>query len=446
MSNVAKQRLYEKTIVDFVASEDGAFFAVSHDQNFLKLFRQTLNKELIIGTDRIRTLSEENKLLSELKSPFYKDKKPLLVIERVLHNRSMLSFIKNMKTLHEDMHIIVLTSEVERQVLILLHEIGVSNFITKPISVNTLIEKLAFTIKPQGKIGQYIERAKKHLSKGMWDEAIALSDKILDLKPGSAAALMVKGDALKAQGQAETAEASYLEAHKGASLYLEPLKKLAELYKDEGDADKQLTYLKKLDRLSPLNVERKISIGEIHLEFGDQEKAGEYFDQAVVNARKEAQVMIEEVKRSIAEKCLDRAPATAEKFFRSIIDDKRGTLKKSDIETFNRLGMALRRQGRWEDAVGEYEQALKISPDDENLHFNRAVALTEGGKHRQAEQALTRVLDLNPDFGNQSPVLTFNIGIMYSNARKPEEAKRFMERTLKLDPKHKSARSMLKDL
>jgi len=446
LSNPARQRVYEKAIVDFAASEDGVFFAVSHDQNFLKMFRQTMNKDLVIGTDRLRTLSEENKLLAELKAPIFKDKKPLLIIERVLHNTSMLPFIKNLKTLYEDMHIIVLTSEVERQVLILLHEIGVSNFITKPVSVNTLIEKMAFTIKPQGKIGQYIDRAKAYLAKGKWDEAISLSEKILELKPGSAAALMVRGDALKAKGEAADAEAAYLEAHKGASLYLEPLKKLADLYKDEGDADKQLNYLKKLDRLSPLNVERKISIGELHLESGDPEKADEYFEQAVANARKEAQAMLEEVKRSIAEKCLDRAPATAERFFRSIIDDKRGTLKKSDIETFNRLGIALRRQGRWKDAVGEYEQALKISPDDENLHFNRAVALTEGGKHREAEIALSKVLDLAPDFGAESPVLTFNIAVMFSNARKTEDAKRFLNRTLKLDPKHEGAKTMLKGM
>ncbi|MBU1001769.1 MAG: tetratricopeptide repeat protein [Proteobacteria bacterium] len=446
MSKKVKQRLYEKTLIDFVTVEDGAFFAVSHDSTFLKLFRQTLNKELVIGLDRIRTFSEENKLLAELKSPMFKDKKSLLIIERVLHNRSMMSFIRNMKTIYDDMHIIVLTSEVERQVLILLHEIGASNFITKPISVDTLIEKLAFTIKPLGKIGQYVERAKSHLSKGLWDEAITLADKVLDLKPGSAAALMVKGDALKAKGESGQAEASYLEAHQGASLYLEPLKKLAELYKDEGDPNKQLEYMNKLDRLSPLNVERKIHIGEIYLDFGDKEKAGEYFEQAVDNARKEAQSMIEEVKRSIAEKCLDSAPATAEKFLRSIIDDKRGSLKKSDIETFNRLGMALRRQGRWEDAVGEYEQALKISPDDENLHFNRAVALTEGGKHYPAEQALSKVLELNPDFGGQSPLLTFNIGVMFSNARKSKEALHFLKRTLKLDPNHEGAKSLLKDL
>ncbi len=441
--NRLKFRQYEKTIVDFVAKEDGCFFAISHDQLFLKMYRQTLNKELVIGTDRIRALSEEHKFLSEIKTPYFKDKKILLLIERVLDNRSTLSFIRNLKAMYEDMYIVVLTSEVERQVLILLHEIGVGNFITKPVSMDTLIEKLAFTIKPQGKIGQYIDTAKSYLAKGMYDEAVTLTDKILKLKPGSAAALMVRGDAQKGRGDTAGAEQSYAEAHKGAALYLEPLKKLAELHRDEGNAEQQLKYLEKLDRLSPLNVERKINMGEIHMEFGNTERAEEYFDQAVVNAKKEAQAMIEEVKRSIAEKCLDKAPATAEKFFRSIIDAKGGQLRKADIETFNRLGIALRRQGRWQDAVSEYGQALKISPDDENLHFNTAVAYTEGGRHLEALRGLQKVLDINPDFGMESPTLSFNMGVMFANARKNKDAKRMLKRTLELDGGHQGAKKLL---
>ncbi len=166
----------------------------------------------------------------------------------------------------------------------------------------------------------------------------------------------------------------------------------------------------------------------------------------MANAKKEAQAMIEEVKRSIAEKCLDKAPATAERFFRSIIDAKGGQLRKSDIETFNRLGIALRRQGRWQDAVAEYGQALKISPDDENLYFNTAVAYTEGGRHTEALRALERVIKLMPDFGADSPTLSFNMGVMYANGRKPQDAAQFLRRTLELDKNHEGARKLLASL
>lgn len=448
LKNTSKFRLYEKTIVEFAAKKEGYFLVLSHDQNFVRMLRQLLNKDLVIGMDRIRVVQEEDKLLREFKEldkVTQGNHNVLLFVERVLHNRSTLPFIKNLKSLHGDIHIVVLTAEVERQVLILLHEIGVSNFITKPVSVNTMIEKMAFTIKPQGKIGQYIDKGKEYLNKGLWDEAIAMSEKVLELKPGSSAGLMIRGDALKGKGEASSAEEAYMKAHKGASLYLEPLKKLAGLYREEGNLKKQLAFLKKLDRLSPLNVERKISMGEIHMEFGETDEAEKYFDEAVVNARKEAQLMIDEVSRSIAEKCIDSSPAMAEKFFRNIIDSKGGVLRESDIEVFNRLGIALRRQGRFDDAVTEYDQALGVCPEDENLHFNRAVALTEAARHGEAMNAMRRVLELKPDFGMQSPVLCFNMAVMFSNARRADEAETYLRRTLELDPGHQGAKKMLKD-
>ena len=447
LKSSSKFRLYEKTIVEFAAKKNGHFIALSHDQNFVRMLRQLLNKDLLIGMDRIRVVQEEPRLLKELKlleKVTQGNHKILVFIERVLHNRSTLPFIKNLKSLYDDIHVVVLTTEVERQVLILLHELGVGNFITKPVSVNTLIEKMAFTIKPQGKIGQYIDKGKEYLGKGLWDESLAMAEKVLELKPGSSAGLMIRGDAMKGKGDIAAAEAAYMEAHKGASLYLEPLKKLAGLYSGEGDLQKQLAYLKKLDRLSPLNVERKISMGEIHMEFGQTEEAEQCFDEALANAHKEAQLMIDEVSRSIAEKCLDTAPGMAEKFFRSIIESKGGVLRESDIEVFNRLGIALRRQGRFDDAVVEYDQALGICPEDENLHFNRAVALTEGGRHREALSALRRVLELKPDFGAKSPVLSFNLGVMLTNAHRPDEAETYLQRALKLDPGHEGARKLLR--
>lgn len=446
MKKAIRMKQYEKTIIDFVANENGCFFILSHDTTFLKMMRTTLNKELIIGSDRIRTLSEEAQVLRELKSPAFKDKRVVLLVERLLNNRNTLPFIKNLKTLFDSMHIIVLTSEVERQVLILLHEIGVGNFITKPVSMATLIEKIAFTIRPQGKIGQFIDRAKEYLAKGKYEEAITAAEKILEMKPGSAAALMIKGDAYKEKGRVDEAVAAYTEAHDGASLYLEPLKKLAQLYKDEGDMNRQLEYLEKLDKLSPLNVERKISMGEIHMEFGNTEVASELFDQAVENARKEAMSMIEEVKRSIAEKCIDSAPDVSERFFRSILESKAGGLKKTDIETFNRLGMALRRQGRWKDAVDEYEQALKIAPNDENLYFNVAIAYSEGRQHKKAVENVEKAIKINPDLCLISSVLCFNIAVMYSNAGDQEKARFYLKKTIEVDPEHQGARKLLSAL
>ncbi len=441
-----KAKLYEKTVIDFAAKENGRFFVLSTDNTFVRTLRATLNKELVIGSDHIRAMSEEEKLLLELKSPLYKDKKILLMVERVLDGRNTLSLIQKLKILFDNLQVIVLTTEVEKNTLVLLHEIGVSNFITKPVSMDTLIEKIAFTIRPQGKIGQYIDQAKDYLSRKKFDEAIAMADRVLELKPGSAAGLMVKGDSLRAQAKFDQAVTCYQEASANATMYLEPLKRLASIHKDEGRMEEQLEYLEKLDTLSPLNVERKIDMGEIHVNFGNKERAHELFEEAVKNATREAMCIIEDVRSAIAERVLDKDPAMAEVFFRSILDAKADNLHKSDLGVFNRLGIALRRQGRWQDAVTEYDRALEISPDDENLLFNKAVAYAEGSSYPGAVKAVEKALAINPDFYTDSCVLSFNIGIMYYNAKRPKEAKRFLENALVVDPGHDGARKLLESL
>lgn len=437
---------YEKTVVDFATKENGCFFAISHDATFLKTFRNVLNKELVIPMDRIRSMSEEAKFMAEIKTPFYKDKKILLLIERVLNGHSTTVFIKQLNKLFDEIQIVVLTSEVEKHVLILLHELGVNNFITKPISMDTLIEKIAFTIKPQGNIGQLIDQGKEQLANQKFEEAMSVAKKILKIKPNSAAAFMIQGDAYRALGKPEKAAKAYLSASESASMYLEPLKKLAELYKDQGNMEEQLSYLEKLDHLSPLNVERKIDMGDIHMKKGDRETAEQYFGEAVKHATKEAQEHIDDVKRSIAERCIEKEPELAERFFRSIIDSKRGGFRKSDIETFNRLGIALRRQGKWKDAVSEYDKALKVSPKDENLHFNMAIAYMEGGDHKRAAQSADHTLQINPEFHIDSSVLSFNLGVLYFNAKRYEDSSKFLKNVLEIDQHHEGARKLLKGL
>lgn len=440
-------RLYEKTVVEFAARENGCFFAVSHDATFLRNLRNTLNKELSIGADLIRTTAETGKFLQEYRSPLFKDRPALLLIERLLDGHSTVAFIKQLKETFDKIYVIALTTEVERNVLILLHEIGVDNFITKPASMDTIIEKIAFTIRPQSKLGQMLDTAKDYLARGLLAEALALTERILaEVKPGSAAALMIQGDALRRLGDVRAAAAAYEAAAEGAHMYLEPIKRLADLFKEQGSMDDQLAYLEKLDKLSPLNVERKVDMGEIHLCKGRRERAEQLFDDAVKGAAKEARSLIEEVRLSIAERCLDKEPELSERFFRAVIEAKKDDLGRADISTFNRLGMALRRQGKWQEAVAEYERALTISPEDENVFFNMAVAFTEGGQHSQAVERLEKALALNPVFYADSPVLSFNVGVMYLNSGNRKKAKLFLKKALDLDPGHRGARKLLKDL
>ena len=64
---------------------------------------------------------------------------------------------------------------------------------------------------------------------------------------------------------------------------------------------------------------------------------------------------------------------------------------------FNNLGIDLRKQGMFAEAVKHYKKALDLSQQDEHLWFNLGRALFEGGMYKQAAPVFKRALDLNPE-------------------------------------------------
>ncbi len=159
--------------------------------------------------------------------------------------------IKFVKQDHPDVLIVVLTTEMEREKLILLHEVGADNIITKPIAPATLIEKIAFTVKPRGQIGELLDEGKKLLAIGQYQEASEKALRVLEIKAESPAGLILLGDSHKGLGRLEKALECYRQAEKSAKLYLEPLKKIAALHRETGNTAEELKFLERLDKLSP---------------------------------------------------------------------------------------------------------------------------------------------------------------------------------------------------
>ncbi len=434
---------YETTVVEFLRKESGHFIVASHDNMFISILRSTINKQLAITEDCVTSIIDENQIIKSVKEAGMRKKRILLFIERVFNDKDTSFVIKQIKEAYSNTKIIILTGEAERQQLVLLHEIGADNFISKPISINTLIEKIAFTIKPQGKIGKLIDAGKLFLSKGAHEHALKIARQILEIKPNSAAAFLIMGDAYRGLQKKDKAVEAYQEASDNAKLYLEPLKKLAEFFEAEGDHQQQLKYLEKLDSLSPLNVERKVNMGGIHVSIGNDERAEELFDIAMAQAKKEAMSYIEEISTKIGNIYAKKDPAKAAQYYRRALETKGGVLSSADIKTFNLLGIALRKQGKWREAIQEYQKALQIVPDDENLYYNMAMAYAEGSDFRQAQRQLTKAIEINGQFAAKDPVLSFNVGLILAKAGARSKAKVYLQNALRLDPNFESAKKTL---
>ncbi len=435
----------DATVLDFLEKKMGFLVVLSEDALVTRTLRSMTFKTLGVKTDCVASFSVTNRALNEIKDKHGHGIPLILFVERILNGKPSSDFIYNVKKLYPEVKIIILTSETDRDNLVFLHELGVNNIITKPVSMTNFIEKIASTLKPQGKLGQLIQSGKEYLAQGDYKKVLEISDKVLKIKPGSPAGLMLKGDALESMGDREEAIKALEEAHASSHLYLEPLKKLAEIHKDFND-DMYLNFLKKLDKLSPLNTDRKIEIGKVYVKKNEVLQAKTYFDQAIENATKEAMGFVGSIVENIADTLSAKSPEIAEQYLVNILELKGDTLGRDDLGLFNRLGISLKKQGKIQEAISNYTKALTIAPKDEGLYYNLALAYYEGGNSIKAASSMDKALDLNNELHRSSEPVCYNMAFIHYEAGNMDKAKRLFTELLEMNPKHIEGKKYLTEI
>ena len=68
------------------------------------------------------------------------------------------------------------------------------------------------------------------------------------------------------------------------------------------------------------------------------------------------------------------------------------------VHVYNRLGIALRRKGRYLEAIEEYKRAVKLDPEDEAIYYNMGRAYLEADRKRDAISSFKKALEIDPNF------------------------------------------------
>lgn len=441
VTSLSKSRQYDQIVVDFLQNR-GHLVVVTPDTQFLALLRRTLSRHICLNPDMYSTHVDVNVVVRTLRTLCAKHS-VLIFVERVMHGNDMSFLVAQLKKAFPDVKLIVVSHETEKDRLVLLHEVGADNFITRPISVNGLVEKMAFTIKPLGRFGQILDQAKNMLEQNNPQRALSLCGQALEIKPDSAAACLIRGDVYLAMKNYDAARHSYEDARKGAELYLAPLQKLADLCGLCHDEDGRLRYLEDLNRLSPLNMDRKLTMGELYLNKGNNERARELFEDSVSLATREATAYVSEIANRIATAYADKDPAEAENFLRRALDLKGKMLSRDDLEVFNRLGISLRNQGKWREALQEYARALTIAPDDEHIYYNMGMACAEGKDFMRGREYMQTALRLNDRLPYKGAAVACNMGAVFCRAADRASGLPLLRIALELDPDYGLAQKIL---
>ncbi|MBI5178617.1 MAG: tetratricopeptide repeat protein [Nitrospinae bacterium] len=287
----------------------------------------------------------------------------------------------------QDTPILLITAEVEEHQVVQAAEVGVNGYILKPFVLKTLEDKIRAIIEARERPPAHVIALKKGeelIKQGKFQEALDVFEEAKKLKENARIHVEI-GSTMELLGQFDKAHGSYAEASKINPKFLKAHLKNAELHLKRGNEDGALESLTKANEISPGNPDRHIAIGKIHLNKGNTVKMQEAFSEAIKHAPHMSSEIAEEMLK------LGQA-ALAEQFFRQSI------AKQSDaIYTYNRLGIALRRQGKWKEAIHEYEIAIKLDPNDANLYFNVAKSYLEGEDRDLAVKYFKRALSLNPE-------------------------------------------------
>ena len=108
------------------------------------------------------------------------------------------------------------------------------------------------------------------------------------------------------------------------------------------------------------------------------------------------------------------------------------------------VGSMLLQQGRWQDALEEFDTVLRLSPDTQRVHINRATALHRLGRDQQAMQALDAALAAlyaEARATGRPPVEELGYchelaGDIAAARKRPNEAMRHYQAVLRLAPGH----------
>lgn len=293
------------------------------------------------------------------------------------------------------------------------------------------------------------------LRQSQWQAALDRLDAASERASGALSAKVAayRGQALRGLGRKTQAEQAYVQA-----ISMDPDNLLArlgqsELIEDEAD---RLTALGKLSRLYPDRAVVQWAHGQALRSSGQDSEAEAALDRAMELAPDEPRFARDLMRLYLDRDEVEAAQAVLDErfaaelrsperwFLRARLEADAGddhsavalydsALAASDgrmADAWLNRGAALRRLGRFDEALGSYRMALREREAYPEAWFNIGVGLSEAGDREGAVEAYQRSLDIDPD----QPRAWFNLGVQWRRMETYDEALAAWERAVALDP------------
>lgn len=303
-----------------------------------------------------------------------------------------------LRTLREDddlRHIpfIMITAEVSVEIVAEAGELEVDAYLLKPFTMTQLEEKIKEVFerrKNLNDIDTHLELGLTYVKANQLEKALGEYQEALKINAKSPRTLLAIGQVFERQGNDARAKDCYHQAIGLSPKFLKAHDALAKLYQKTNQPDEAIKHMQQAATISPKNVERHFQLGQALMSRGRTGEAQKIFKNVI----KVAKGQYSDVSRRVGEAMLAAGLALqAEEAFKTALE-----ANPQDIHLFNRLGIAFRKQGKFQEAVANYLQALSLDARNEALLYNLSRAYLEMGNAEKAQQVLAKALEINPDF------------------------------------------------
>lgn len=118
--------------------------------------------------------------------------------------------------------------------------------------------------------------------------------------------------------------------------------------------------------------------------------------------------------------------------YQDAIDDYKQAIRiKPDYANAHyNLGVTYGKLERWQGAIESFKQAIIIKPDDAKAHCNLGLAYGELGRYRDAVESYKQAIRINPDY----TVAHFNLGVCYGKLGRWQEAVEAYKQVVRIKP------------
>ncbi|MFH1674823.1 MAG: tetratricopeptide repeat protein [Pseudomonadota bacterium] len=258
-----------------------------------------------------------------------------------------------------DLPFFLVTDKITRAQVIEAGEAGTTGIMLKPFTMDSFKKKIDSIKQLRHEFAnleskKHLEKAKLYLDNKDWDKALAEFKQVLEYT--------------------ENAEVYY---------------NVGYIKTSQGNYEEALIAFRKATQINNAFAKAYRGMGEAYKKLGRKTEAEE-------NLQKAAEIYMN--------KQMDE---NAEQVLNEILQ-----INPNTVNVFNSLGILYRKQGRFQDALTQYQRAQKVDPNEEKILYNIGRCYLEMKNLEEAKKAFAKALELNPNFEEANQMLkAIEIGV-----------------------------------